>query len=69
MNDITIKYKSNSFLPISIGNALKQMEKNILNSKYENDKIICHIGQFKYDLIKFLSTNGIMEKEETNEKL
>jgi hypothetical protein len=57
-----IEYESETVLPEEISRSFTETEKNIQADKCEIDKILVHLGSFKFDCIKWFANNAIEEE-------
>lgn len=63
MKHIIIEYDGDEFLPEEINDAIEKTQKRICEDHLEYDKIICHIGALRGEIIRFLAANGKMIEE------
>jgi len=52
---IKLEYESDTLLPEEMMNKFNEMQRRILECRYENDKIICHIGWLRSELIHWIA--------------
>lgn len=59
---IILEYESDTLLVKKLEESIRTMEKNIIEDKYERDKIVLHISRMKGELIRWLAE--VRKKEE-----
>jgi hypothetical protein len=59
---IKLEYESDTLLPAEIMNDFNEMQRRILDNKYEPDKIICNVGWLRGKIIRWIDHNSIIEK-------
>ena len=62
MKTVMIEYNSNTFLPKEISKKFDKAIEDVINVRYENDKINCVISKLRGDVISWLADNGIMSE-------
>jgi len=56
-----LEYESEKVLPEELSEIIKKLELNILRDRNESDKILCHIGHLRYDLVVWFSNKEIKD--------
>ena len=58
---IKLEYESETLLVPELLLEIQKMKYNILDCRYEVDKILCHVERFQTELIRWFSNNSKIE--------